>query len=94
MADLGDLTDFTGVRLPAGETEMSRRYLRLLEQWTPLIMRYFSDWPVRPNCGHLLGGVYWYGQETAMSIVALAAAGGRVVEPLEPMVVDRTAARG
>jgi hypothetical protein len=53
------------VRIPAAENEMSRRYLRLCEKWIPIGMRSFKDWPVRPNCGHFFGGVYWYGLETA-----------------------------
>jgi hypothetical protein len=53
------------VRLPTEENEMSRRYLRLCEKWIPVGMQSFRDWPVRPNCGHFFGGVYWYGLETA-----------------------------
>jgi len=47
------------IRLPAEENEMSRRYLRMCEKWIPIGMSYFKDWPVRPNCGHFFGGVYW-----------------------------------
>ena len=75
MSDFTDYTDFSMVCLPPRETAMSRRYLRLLEAWLPVAMRYFNDWPDRPNCGHFFGGVYWYGLETAMPIVAVAAAG-------------------
>jgi hypothetical protein len=53
------------VQLPTEENEMSRRYLRLCEKWIPIGMQSFRDWPVRPNCGHFFGGVYWYGLETA-----------------------------
>jgi len=62
------------VQLPARENAMSRRYLAMLHGWIPLAMRYFKDWPVRPNCGHFFGGVHWYGQETAQTMTALAAA--------------------
>ena len=66
------------VRIPEGENEMSRRYLKLCEKWIPIAMQYFKDWPVRPNCGHFFGGVYWYGLETAgpaamMAIVSTSA---------------------
>jgi len=56
------------------ENEMSRRYLRLILRWVPVGMQWYNDWPVRPNCGHFFGGVLWYGQETAMTIAALAVA--------------------
>ena len=56
------------------ENAMSRRYLRVLEKWIPTGTRYFEDWPGRPNCGHFLGGVHWYGIETIAGAVAFAAA--------------------
>ena len=43
---------------------MSRRYLRMIEQWIPTGIAYFADWPDRPNCGHFFGGCHWYGIET------------------------------
>ena len=67
-------TDFSSVSLPQRENEMSRRYLTLVTRWIPVGMRYFNDWPVRPNCGHFFGGVLWYGQDTASPILTLATA--------------------
>ncbi|MCK5738082.1 hypothetical protein KAH55_02830 [bacterium] len=60
---------------PDHENTMSRRYLQLLMRWVPTGMRYFNEWPVRPNSGHFFGGVFWYGQETSepMRLLALAA---------------------
>ena len=60
--------------LPDRENEMSRRYLALIMRWVPVAMRYWNEWPDRPDCGHFFGGVYWYGQETAMPIATLALA--------------------
>jgi len=74
MADLAALTDFSRVTIPDGETEMSRRYLRIMMRWIPVGMSYFEDWPGRPNCGHFFGGVLWYGQDTAHPILAAALA--------------------
>ena len=68
------LTDFKTIALPNAENAMSRRYLALITRWIPVGMRYYNDWPVRPNCGHFFGGVFWYGQDTAMPITALALA--------------------
>jgi hypothetical protein len=56
------------------ENTMSRRYLRILEKWIPTGTRYFEGWPDRPNCGHFLGGVHWYGIETIAGAMACAAA--------------------
>jgi len=67
-------TDFKSVRLPPEENDLSRRYLRLIMRWVPTGMSYFNEWPVRPECGHFLGGVLWYGQETGMIIETLAIA--------------------
>ena len=66
---------FESINLPDKENEMSRRYLKIMERWIPLAMEYFNDWPVRPNCGHFFGGVFWYGIETSVPafIFALAA---------------------
>ncbi|MBB29240.1 MAG: hypothetical protein CME25_10105 [Gemmatimonadetes bacterium] len=61
--------------LPARETPLSRRYLRVLQQWVALGVEYFQDWDVRPNCGHFFGGCSWYGHETigpAMTFAAVA----------------------
>ncbi|MCE9589318.1 MAG: hypothetical protein K8S99_02205 [Planctomycetes bacterium] len=51
---------------------MSRRYLRILNAWAPTGREYFSDWDVRPNCGHFLGGVHWYGAETVAGVLTFA----------------------
>lgn len=56
------------------ETELSRRYLRILLKWIPYGMRQFNSWPGRPRCGHFFGGVLWYCQDTVMPALALAAA--------------------
>jgi len=73
-----------------GENGMSRRYLRLVLRWVPVAMQWYNDWPVRPNCAHFLGGVLWYGQETAMPIAALAvaAASAEYDEALAGMSAD------
>lgn len=56
------------------ETAFSKRYLKVLEKWIPLGVEFFADWPVRPNCGHFLGGCHWYGIETIAGAVTFAAA--------------------
>jgi len=63
------------ISLPSDENAMSRRYLSLIQHWIPFAMSYYQDWPVRPECGHFFGGVFWYGQLTSnvMKILALAA---------------------
>lgn len=58
--------------LPEQENVMSRRYLMLMQRWTPFGMKYFKEWPDRPNCGHFFGGVYWYGRETMQPLLMLA----------------------
>lgn len=58
--------------LPARETQLSRRYLRILNAWVPTGREYFNDWPVRPNCGHFLGGCHWYGIETNAGVMAFS----------------------
>ena len=65
-------TDLKGACIPEIETEMSRRYLSMLQKWIPIGLSYFEEWPVRPNCGHFFGGTHWYGQETAGPVKALA----------------------
>lgn len=56
------------------ETTLIRRYLRVIEQWIPVGVRYFADWAVRPDCGHFLGGCHWYGIESLAGALAFAAA--------------------
>ena len=68
-------TPLQGACLPGAETEMSRRYLKMAQQWIPVAMSYFEDWPERPACGHFFGGVHWYGIETAVPLYALAVIG-------------------
>ncbi len=90
-------TDLDGACIPAVETEMSRRYLRIAHAWVPTAVSYFADWPQRPNCGHFFGGVHWYGIETAVPLHALAtlstspeydaAATGVSLEELRAMVL-------
>ncbi|MDA0745062.1 MAG: hypothetical protein O2954_00965 [bacterium] len=67
-----NLTPHTKAKLPNRETPLSRRYLNVLQQWVPLGVRYFQDWPIRPNCGHFFGGCSWYGSETASTALTLA----------------------
>ncbi|MDE2724138.1 MAG: hypothetical protein OXI59_12250, partial [Gemmatimonadota bacterium] len=64
MVRMTDITDLQHPHLPDTENEMSRRYLRMIEQWIPTGIAYFADWPDRPNCGHFFGGCHWYGIET------------------------------
>lgn len=66
------LTDRRKAALPWRETPLSLRYLRILNAWAPTGREYFNDWPVRPNCGHFLGGVHWYGQETNAAVLAFS----------------------
>ena len=56
------------------ETALSRRYLKVIEKWIPTGVRYFADWPVRPDCGHFLGGCHWYGIESVGGALAFAPA--------------------
>lgn len=65
-------TVFRSAKLPWQETDISRRYLRILEQWAPVAIAYYADWPVRPNCGHFFGGCSWYGEETCSPAFAFA----------------------
>ena len=60
--------------VPERETELSRRYLAVIQDWIPVGLQYFADWPVRPNCGHFLGGCHWYGIESVSGAIAFAAA--------------------
>lgn len=69
------ITSLKGACIPAAETPMSRRYLRMAQKWFPTALSYFHDWGERPNCGHFFGGVHWYGIETAVPLHALAAVG-------------------
>lgn len=68
---MNETTDQKTPPLPP-ENELSRRCLRMLQQWIPVGVSYFYPWPVRPNCGHFFGGAHWYGQETAFPAEALA----------------------
>ena len=58
------LTNRRRTSVPARETPLSRRYKRILENWAPVGLSYFEDWPDRPNCGHFFGGAHWYGSDT------------------------------
>jgi len=68
------LANLDSASLPREENNLSRRYLDVLVRWIHVGMSVYADWPVRPNCGHFFGGVYWYGMETAYCILPLAAA--------------------
>ena len=68
------LTHRRHAQLPDRETPLSRRYLRVLESWIPTGLHYFEDWPLRPNCGHFLGGCHWYGNETIAGAFTFALA--------------------
>ena len=65
-------TDLKGACIPDVETEMSRRYLRMIQKWIPIGLSYFEEWSVRPNCGYFFGGAHWYGNETSGPVKALA----------------------
>ncbi len=67
------LTNRKRTSVPARETPLSRRYKRILENWVPIGLNYFEDWPERPNCGHFFGGAHWYGSDTASPIFVFAA---------------------
>jgi len=74
MKPLDAFTDFSSLTLPETENDLSRRYLQIITRWVPVAMRYFDEWPARPDCGHFFGGVLWYGQDTADPITTLALA--------------------
>ncbi|MCE2438869.1 MAG: hypothetical protein J4F39_05525 [Candidatus Latescibacteria bacterium] len=67
------LTNRRSTSVPARETPLSRRYKRILENWVPVGLSYFEDWPERPNCGHFFGGAHWYGSDTAGPAFVFAA---------------------
>jgi|UniRef100_UPI00404A6759 hypothetical protein len=56
------------------ETALSRRYLKIIENWIPIGRSLYADWPDRPDCGHFIGGCHWYGIETLAGAIAFAAA--------------------
>ncbi|MHB9033300.1 MAG: hypothetical protein ACYC6L_09660, partial [Anaerolineae bacterium] len=68
-------TVLRSAKMPWQENETSRRYLRLIQTWIPTALATFSEWPLRPNCGHFYGGCGWYGEETISPafVFALAA---------------------
>lgn len=68
------VSSLASVSLPPNENAMSRRYLDVITRWIPTAMSVFNPWPVRPNCGHFFGGVYWYGLETSGTILTIASA--------------------
>lgn len=74
MTPLDAFTDFQTVSLPDAENDLSRRYLRIATRWIPVAMSTFEEWPHRPDCGHFLGGVFYYGLDVATAIVVIASA--------------------
>lgn len=74
MAGMEQMIDRALPNLPASENALSRRYLRMIERWTPTGVEYFASWPERPNCGHFFGGCHWYGLETVGPALAFALA--------------------
>jgi hypothetical protein len=48
--------------------------LDVILRWIPVGMATYGVWETRQNCGHFFGGVYWYGQETAMPALTIATA--------------------
>jgi hypothetical protein len=42
-------------------------------EWVHIADATFQEWPTRPNCGHFYAGSYWYGSETAHTVLVLAA---------------------
>ena len=74
MVRVEDTTELTAPCFPAGENELSRRYLRVIEKWIPVGTSYFNLWSDRPNCGHFFGGCHAYGLETMMPAEAITLA--------------------
>jgi hypothetical protein len=68
------LSNHSTAGIPQRETPLSRRYLKVLQEWIPLGVRYYQDWPERPGCGHFFGGCSWYGHETSSTALAFAIA--------------------
>jgi hypothetical protein len=68
------MTDRAQATLRAKETALSKRYLRVIENWIHVGLEYYQDWPVRPNCGHFFGGCHWYGSDTVAGALTFAVA--------------------
>ena len=68
------LTDRAEPSMRSKETPLSKRYLRILENWIHVGLEYYQDWPVRPNCGHFFGGCHWYGSDTVAGALAFSVA--------------------
>lgn len=66
-------TNLKNACIPDAETEMSRRYLMMLQKWIPVGLSYFEDWTDRPDCGHFFGGCIHYGIDTSPCVAALTA---------------------
>lgn len=62
------------VSFQSDEDELAKRYLHIIERWIPVGVKYFEEWPDRPNCGHFLGGCHWYGIETISGALTFATA--------------------
>jgi hypothetical protein len=98
VVTLQDITELPVRSLPTAENEVSRRYLRLMEQWVQVGVEHFAPWPERPTCGHFFGGCHWYGLETvgpALTFALLstspdydAAAAGVSREALRQMAIQ------
>jgi hypothetical protein len=72
------LTQRSACTFTGEENEMSRRALRVLENWASFGATLFAEWPDRPRCGHFLGGAHWYGLETmslSLAFASMAVAG-------------------
>ncbi|MAE63626.1 MAG: hypothetical protein CMJ18_05090 [Phycisphaeraceae bacterium] len=78
-----------GYRLPGAENDPCRRYVDLLQRWVPVALNHYAPWPGRPDCGHLFGGVYFYGLETSEPMTALAVTA--CSEHFDPGVAGRSA---
>jgi len=72
MASSSILSDPGIPYLPGRENSISRRYLTILQKWLNFAMQYYSDWDLRPECGHFFGGVHWYGLESSFTLKILA----------------------
>ncbi|MCP4645321.1 MAG: hypothetical protein GY851_33065 [bacterium] len=70
---IGSLPNVTD--LP-GENDASTRYLTIITRWIRYAMSegVYAPWPGRPDCGHFLGGLHWYGNETALPLLTIAVA--------------------
>lgn len=83
--NLPEVWEVTPISLEnANENELFNRTYRVLLNWIKYSDKRFGEWNVRPDCGHFFGGSYWYGLETATTVLvyAVAAASGKYDEKI------------